>query len=168
MTVTDFRLGGLSILVLEDEYILADDARRVLLRAGAAVVGPFGEASEALAAAEQSKPDCALLDLDLGTGPDFGPARALKRRGVPLVFFTGHDMAVVPPDLRHERFLEKPVFMAAIIDIVASACGRSGGGAAARASVRGSTAGSGLSGPGLSGSGRVRAAKPLTLSPDGV
>jgi CheY-like chemotaxis protein len=120
-------LDGLSILVLEDEYILGDEAKSVLLRAGAEVVGPFGTAGEALAAAEQQRPDCALLDLHLGDGLDFEPARALKRRGVPLVFFTGYDMAVVPPDLRQEHFLEKPVFMAAIVEAVAAACGRSGG-----------------------------------------
>jgi FixJ family two-component response regulator len=125
VTANDLRLDGLSILVLEDEYILADDARRVLLHAGAEVIGPYGDADEALTAAEQSRPDCALLNLDLGTGPDFGPARALKRLGVPLVFFTGYDLAVAPPDLRNERFVEKPVSMAAIIGVVASACGRS-------------------------------------------
>lgn len=132
MTLSDLRLDGLSILVLEDEYILADDAKRVLLRAGAEVVGPFGTASEALEATERRRPHCALLDVDLGSGPDFEPARALKRRGVPLVFFTGYDMDVVPADLRKERFVEKPVFMAAIIDIVASACGRAGGGPSAQ------------------------------------
>jgi FixJ family two-component response regulator len=127
VTENDLRLHGLSVLVLEDEYILADEAQAVLLHAGAGVVGPFGIAGEALAAAARNRPDCALVDLDLGTGLDFEPARALRRRGVPLVFFTGYDMAVVPADLRWAHFVEKPVFMAAIVDIVASACGRSGG-----------------------------------------
>jgi FixJ family two-component response regulator len=128
VTANELRLHGLTILVLEDEYILGDEARSVLLRAGAEVIGPFGTAEEALAAADQSPPDCALLDLDLGTGLDFGPARALRRRGVPLVFFTGYDLTVVPADLRRERFVEKPVFMAAIVEVVAEACGRSAGG----------------------------------------
>ncbi|HEY4029328.1 MAG TPA: hypothetical protein VGM25_03210 [Caulobacteraceae bacterium] len=124
MTASDRRLHGLSILVLEDEYILGDEARTVLLGAGARVLGPYGVAGDALAAAALHKPDCALLDLDLGTGPDFGPARALKGLGVPLVFFTGYDTAVAPLDLRRERFVEKPVFMAAIVEVVAEACGR--------------------------------------------
>ena len=131
MTASDLRLDGLSILVLEDEYILADDARQVLLHAGAEVVGPFGTAAEALAAADRRKPHCALVDVDLGLGPDFETARALKSRGVPLVFFTGYDMDVVPADLRQERFVEKPVCMAAIVDVVALACGRADGGPAA-------------------------------------
>jgi FixJ family two-component response regulator len=130
VTGNDLKLDGLSVLVLEDEFILADDATRVLLRAGAEVMGPFGVANAALAAAERRKPDCALLDVDLGSGPDFEPARALKKRGVPLIFFTGHDLALVPADLRNERFLEKPVFMGAIVDIIALACGRTGGGSA--------------------------------------
>lgn len=131
MTANDLRLAGLSVLVLEDEYILADEARSVLLSAGAEVIGPFSSAEDALAAAERAPPDCAVLDLDLGDGLDFEPARALQRRGVPLVFFTGYDMAVAPADLRKERFAEKPVFMAAIIDMVAAACGRPSGGLAA-------------------------------------
>ena len=132
MTTSDLRLDGLSVLVLEDEYILGDEARSVLLRAGAQVMGPFETAGEALAAADLQRPDCALLDLHLGAGLDFETARALKRREVPLVFFTGYDMAVIPPDLRRERFVEKPAFMAAIVEVVAAACGRTGGGPATR------------------------------------
>jgi CheY-like chemotaxis protein len=130
MMAIDQRLRGLSVLVLEDEFILADDAKRVLLRAGADVLGPFSAAGEAIEAADRRKPHCALLDVDLGSGPDFEAARALKQRGVPMIFFTGYDMEVVPADLRQERFLEKPVFMASIVDVVASACGRAGGGPA--------------------------------------
>ena len=122
--MNDLKLAGLTVLVLEDEYILADDARRVLVRAGAEVIGPFVTAGEALEATETDRPDCALLDLDLGGGADFEPARILQRRGVPLVFFSGYDVSVVPADLRRERFIEKPVFMAAIVDVIASACGR--------------------------------------------
>ena len=124
MTVNEQRLAGLSILILEDEYILADEAQSLLLLAGAEVVGPFGTAAEALLAAALHRPDCALIDLHLGAGLDFGPARALRRRGVPLVFFTGYDTAVIPPDLRDERFVEKPVFMASIVEVIAEACGR--------------------------------------------
>jgi len=128
VTASDLRLDGLSVLILEDEYILADDARRVLQRAGAKVLGPFGSALEALTAVERSKPDCAVLDLNLGTGPDFGPARALRAYGVPVVFFSGYDTAVIPADFRKAHFLQKPVHMAMIVDVVAAICGRSAGG----------------------------------------
>jgi DNA-binding response OmpR family regulator len=130
VTESDPRLDGLSVLVLEDEYILADDAARVLQRAGAKVMGPFGNALEGLTAVERRKPDCALLDLNLGTGPDFGPARALKAYGVPVVFLSGYDASVIPFDFRQAQFLQKPINMAMIVDVVASICGRVGGGIA--------------------------------------
>ncbi len=137
MTASDLRLKALSILIIEDEYILAEDAQRVLLRAGAGVVGPFGTAGEALAAVVRHRPDCALVDLNLGAGPDFGPARALRAHGVPVVFFSGYDAAVIPADFRHAHFLQKPIHMPMIVDVVASVCGRSATGPAVGRSWRG-------------------------------
>jgi FixJ family two-component response regulator len=125
VTANDPRLDGLCVLVLEDEYILADDARRLLQRAGAAVMGPYGNALEALTAVARRRPDCAVLDLNLGTGPDFGPARALEGYGVPVVFFSGYDPAVIPADFRQAKFLQKPIYMPMIVDVVATICGRS-------------------------------------------
>lgn len=122
MTADDFRLDGLSVLVLEDEYILAEDAARVLLRAGAEVIGPFGSPDEALAAAWRSKPDCALVDINLGDGLDFGPARAFRAQGVPVVLFSGYDEAVIPADFREAQFLQKPIHMPMIASMVAKVC----------------------------------------------
>lgn len=124
MVAIGSRLDGLSVLVLEDEYLLADDVRRELVRAGAQVVGPFGAATDALAAIDRQKPDCALLDLNLGDGADFEPARALRARGVPFVFLSGYDTNFVPDDLRKVRFLQKPAPMKRIVDLVAAVCGR--------------------------------------------
>ncbi len=131
MTASNLRLEGLSILVLEDEYILAEDAQRVLLWAGAGVIGPFGTAAEAVAAVERHRPDCALVDLNLGMGPDFGPARILRAHGVPVVFFSGYDEAIIPADFRETHFLQKPIHMPMIVDIVASICRRRPAGAVA-------------------------------------
>lgn len=124
MTPTAVQLDGLSVLVLEDEHLLADDARRELARAGAEVIGPFGAVSEALTAIERQKPDCALLDLNLGEGADFAAARRIRARGVRIVFLSGYDSAVVPDDLRKERFVQKPAQMRAVVEVVASVCGR--------------------------------------------
>ncbi len=102
------RLSGLSVLVLEDDFYLADDARQTLESAGASVLGPFARAAEAQAMLERSKPDCALIDVNLGGGPNFDAARALLDSGVPIVFVTGYDRDVIPPDLAHVPCLQKP------------------------------------------------------------
>jgi DNA-binding response OmpR family regulator len=124
VTAEELRLDGLSVLVLEDEYILAEDAARVLRRAGARVIGPFQSIDEGLTAALLSELDCALLDLNLGAGLDFAPARALRALGVPVVFFSGYDADVIPADFSDALFLQKPFHMPMIVDIVAKVCSR--------------------------------------------
>ena len=41
-------LSGRRVLILEDEYFVADDMTRTLTRAGAEIVGPFVDHAEAL------------------------------------------------------------------------------------------------------------------------
>lgn len=123
MAATDRPLAGLSVLVLEDDYYLADDARHALETAGAKVVGPCPAATEALALAQQEPVQCAIVDINLGGGPDFDAARALVRKGVPVVLVTGYDHDIVPDDLRHVPCLPKPVSGRMLVMEVARTCG---------------------------------------------
>jgi len=126
MTPAGPQLKGLSILVVENDYYLADDASHALARAGARVLGPCAGAAEALALVDRDRPDCALLDVNLGCGPDFAAARALAARGVPIVFVTGYDTAVIPHDLAEAPCLQKPADPRRIVAAVRRSCGRSG------------------------------------------
>src|SRR4051812_27212050 len=107
--MSDAVLAGLSVLVAEDDYYLADDVRMALEAAGAAVRGPRPDVDAVLELARDSRLDCAVLDVNLGDGPSFVPARALKALGVPFVFVTGYNRDVVPSDLADARQLQKPV-----------------------------------------------------------
>jgi ActR/RegA family two-component response regulator len=118
------KLKGLSVLVVENDYYLADDASCALARAGAKVMGPCAGATEAMALADRETPDCALLDVNLGRGADFAPARALAARGVPIVFVTGYDRIAIPHDLAHAPCLQKPTDARNIVAAVSSTCGR--------------------------------------------
>ena len=115
------RLQGRAVLVVEDEYYQAHEAKQALEDAGATVVGPFSDAAAAVSQTGAVLPDCALLDVNLGRGPNFAPARALMARGVPLIFLTGYDPQVIPEDLVGARFLQKPVSEALLIDAVDAA-----------------------------------------------
>lgn len=101
-------LEGRSILVLEDDYFQAEDARQLLRDAGAEVRGPFGDAAAAIADADASRPDCAILDINLGRGANFAPIQALLGRGVPVLIVTGYDDEVIPPELHAVPRLRKP------------------------------------------------------------
>jgi DNA-binding LytR/AlgR family response regulator len=98
-------LRDVAVLVVEDQYYQADETRRALEAAGAAVLGPYGSAAQAL---QSREPDCAVLDINLGAGADFALARLMATRGVPLVLLTGYDEKSIPNDLRRAAHLRKP------------------------------------------------------------
>ena len=112
------QLNGCSVLVVDDDFYLAEDNREALEEAGAIVLGPYGLEDEALASIEDDLPDLAVLDLNLGTGPSFKVARAMRARGVPMVLVTGYDADVIPPDLADTPRLEKPVSGAKLVATV--------------------------------------------------
>lgn len=116
-------LNGLSVLVLEDEYCIADDLTQLLSDAGAVVLGPFRDIEAALAAASD-KIDCALVDINLGHGPRFETSRRLVELGVPVVFLTGYDRRVVPTEFSDAPFLQKPAEARRVIEAVRAAADR--------------------------------------------
>ena len=106
--MTAMPLHGLRILVVEDDYYLATDARKTIEEAGGKVVGPFATAEEAQTAFDADGADLAVIDINLGNGPDFELARHLYSAKLPFLFATGYDQAVVPDDLNAIVRLEKP------------------------------------------------------------
>lgn len=115
-------LSGLCVLIVEDDYFLAEDARHALEAAGARVLGPCAKMDEAEELVRSTKPDCALLDINLGSGPDFTGARAMLEQGIPVVFVTGYDAAVIPSELSHVGCLQKPTTPTKIVGAVEQLC----------------------------------------------
>lgn len=103
-------LEGRRLLVVEDEYFLAEDIMRGLEDQGAKVVGPVGTVDDALDLIETTADlDGAVLDLNLRGEMAFPVADALAERGVPFVFTTGYDSAAVPAHYRSVTRCQKPV-----------------------------------------------------------
>src|SRR5690242_15509080 len=94
-------LIGRKVLIVEDEYFIADDLVHQVTQAGARVVGPAATVEEALALLDEAPIDLAVLDINLRGNVDFALADALERRNVPFVFATGYDGATIPP--RHAQ-----------------------------------------------------------------
>ena len=102
-------LAGRRVLVVEDEYFLAEDVARALARLGMEVVGPVPTCAEALARLDAGERiDAAVLDINLRGETCYVVADALGARGVPFVFTTGYDRAVVPRVYGHVPHWEKP------------------------------------------------------------
>lgn len=107
MSEPDRPLAGRRILVVEDEYLIADKVRRWLAAAGAEVVGPAPSVERALDLINGL--DAAVLDVDLGDGDTVhAVAVRLDGLGVPYLFATG-DVRLVDAQVHGDRpRLEKP------------------------------------------------------------
>lgn len=104
-------LKGRAILVVEDEFFLADDLTQILTEHGACVVGPVGDVPAGLRLlAERSRPpDAAIVDIKLRDGNSYRIAEQLSAQSVPFVFATAYDPGSVRADFRTTPFLMKPV-----------------------------------------------------------
>lgn len=86
------------ILVIEDEPLTAFDNEMMIRDAGFEVVATHDDFEEAVAALNREKVDLILSDVRLrGKRTGIQLAEEAKKRGVPLLFVTGH-----PPDNAHE------------------------------------------------------------------
>jgi DNA-binding NtrC family response regulator len=113
------------VLVVEDEYFLADDLAKALRSRGAQVVGPIAELAEALSQVRQDGFDFAVIDVNLRDEKAFPIADELARQGIPFAFATGYGPDVIPEQYRNIRRWEKPYDLQEIAGEVVSACRRS-------------------------------------------
>ena len=102
-------LTGRRVIVVEDEYFLADDLAQAVAQLGAEVIGPVPTREEALALlAAAGRIDLAVLDINLEDKAVFPVADSLAEQGVPFLFATGYDQASIPARYQHVPRWEKP------------------------------------------------------------
>lgn len=102
-------LAGRQILVVEDEYFVANALARLLAQWGAAVVGPAATPEKALKLLEsEGALDAAIIDVNLRGAKAFEVADAVLARDALLVLATGYDTATIPERYRHSAVLQKP------------------------------------------------------------
>ena len=116
MTPQPSALASRRIMIVEDEYFLADDIARALKGLGAHVLGPVGELNDALELlAREDAVDAAVVDVNLRTSMAFPITKELRSRGIPFVFASGYDKEALPDEYREAVLLGKPVDAPAII-----------------------------------------------------
>ena len=108
--MTDGTLSGCLILVVEDEYLLAQDLCAALADEKAVVLGPAATIEQALTLVrEADQLSGAILDINLRGEPAFALADELLARKVPFVFTTGYGSSAIPDRFGHVTRCEKPV-----------------------------------------------------------
>ena len=98
---------GKTVLILEDEPIIAMGLEDMLLELGAQVV-LAGTVPHALAAIEKAAPDCAVLDVNLHGAKSYPVAARLSELGVPFIFATGYGDAEHPGQFSECPTITKP------------------------------------------------------------
>jgi CheY-like chemotaxis protein len=98
-------IEGKRILVVEDEFLIADVAREMLSDLGAQVVGPVGNVEEALAAIAQGGIDAALVDMNLHGKSGAPIVASLRERHIPFVIASGYGQRLAAD---YGQILEKP------------------------------------------------------------
>lgn len=118
---TEAVLAGRRILVVEDEFLIAEELREALEAHGAVVVGPIATVKAALAAVHAQEPlDGATLDMTLGRERSFDVAYALRDRRVPFVILSGYGESGLPENLRSAPRCEKPFDIRRIVEALQS------------------------------------------------
>ena len=109
-------LKGRRVLVVEDQFLIADDMRRAVVRLGGEVMGPVGQVAAAAALARTSgRPDLALLDINLHGESVYDFADEMRAQEVPVILATGYGRPDIRPDFADVVRLEKPVTLEALI-----------------------------------------------------
>ena len=109
----------LRVLVAEDELIIGTDLCDTVSEAGYLVEGPYNDLSSAMLAYQKTKPDIAILDVQLGDGVVYPLAEQMMAEDVHIIFHSGE----VTPQEVSDRFpdaqaLAKPCPPAEVIHTV--------------------------------------------------
>jgi two-component SAPR family response regulator len=96
-------------LVVEDEFLAAEELSDFVLNRGATLVGPFPTLNKGLMGRAESDPvHVALLDIKLRHQVVYSLADALIARGVEVIFITGYDRSLLPDRFADREHIQKP------------------------------------------------------------
>lgn len=83
-------LAAKTVLVVEDDPVMASALQFALEEDAALVTGPARRLRTAMREVERQRPDAAILDVELLDGAVYPLADRLREVGVPFVFYTAH------------------------------------------------------------------------------
>ncbi|MGV2186584.1 response regulator [Rhizobium rhizogenes] len=82
--------SGKRLLIVEDEYFLAEETRQTMRELGAVLVDPDARIENALELIEDEKVDAVILDIHLDSEVAFPVMTTLDARRLPYVFAINH------------------------------------------------------------------------------
>lgn len=116
-------LLDLTILIAEDQFLIALDVESMMRDAGADILGPYLTVPSALEAAAHERVSAAVLDFRLGQETTKDVAEILVARAIPFIFYTGQSL---PEDLPKAPVVAKPANRRVLVEAIAAAVRGSG------------------------------------------
>ena len=118
-------MTGNTVLLVEDEAMVAMMVEQVLTELGLCVIGPCGTLREALRAANETPVDAAILDINLNGQVVYPVVDLLIAKGVPVVFVSGYGRESVDSRYSHIPLVQKPIDRRALLELF-DLCGDAG------------------------------------------
>ncbi|WP_172461722.1 response regulator [Dyella jiangningensis] len=110
-----------TVLIVEDDYLIASTMSAALELADWHVLGPFPSVATARHALDNGQvASVAVLDVNLGGERAFPLIDRLVENGIPVVLTTGYDEDAIPPAYADLKRLQKPVRLHVLIDCLNS------------------------------------------------
>jgi two-component system, response regulator PdtaR len=124
MPETDNSKATFRVLVLEDEFIIADEIASILEDAGHTVLGPAPTIDGAMARLEdEAKPDAAIIDANIRGDSSVVVARRLRELQVPFCLCTGYRSGDMAGEFGDVAIIQKPVNPADLLATIQSLAG---------------------------------------------
>jgi ActR/RegA family two-component response regulator len=101
-------LDGLTIMVVEDDFLAALDLSRLVEQRAGKVAGPVGRLEQAERLARSERLDGAILDVKLNGADSLALVDDLIAKEIPVILVTGYDVASLPPRFAETPRLPKP------------------------------------------------------------
>lgn len=98
-----------SILIVEDEFLIAMDLETYLEDSGYDIVGPVGTVAQAMAKIDTNIIHAAILDFNLKDGTSEPIARKLIEKTVGVIFLSGDNLEARGDEFANCLTLSKPV-----------------------------------------------------------
>ena len=115
-------LKDLQVLVVEDQYYVAAEMKRLIVQLGGRVLGPARDVDSALKVLEDGvRPDLAVLDVNLNGVRVYALADTLLSKDIGFIFATGYESWAIDARFADAPVVLKPVtagpFIAAVTKI---------------------------------------------------
>ena len=115
-------LESASVLLLEDEFVIALDAEQILTELGVRQVATAATLSDAEERARDEHFDVAVLDVNINGEMSFSLAESLRARGIAVVFATGYELKDrALPDIDTTLCVSKPYTSESLRQVLCSA-----------------------------------------------